>query len=357
MATKQFDIAKREKNDEFYTQFEDIEKELIYYKKQFKDKVIYCNCDNPHESNFLKYFIENFNDLGIKKLIATNYKSQYIPVAYKAEIVEVKNTDKVFENPKNKLTTLKGDGDFRSDECIELLKVADIVVTNPPFSLFREYVAQLMEYKKKFLIIGNINALTYKEIFPLIKENKIWLGYFSGCMKFKVPEHYKQRATAYWIDENGQKWRSLGNICWFTNLEVSKRHENLTLYKKYNPDEYPKYDNYDAIEVSKVAEIPYDYEGAMGVPITFIDKYNPEQFEIIALGIVGSIEFTSNKKMEILKDGEPTGKFTKNAKGTLYYKYNRNIDKKPPAFKDVETGELYSSIYARIIIRRIGEAY
>ena len=357
MATKQFDIAKREKNDEFYTQFEDIEKELIYYKKQFKDKVIYCNCDNPHESNFLKYFIENFNDLGIKKLIATNYKSQYIPVAYKAEIVEVKNTDKVFENPKNKLTTLKGDGDFRSDECIELLKVADIVVTNPPFSLFREYVAQLMEYKKKFLIIGNINALTYKEIFPLIKENKIWLGYFSGCMKFKVPEHYKQRATAYWIDENGQKWRSLGNICWFTNLEVSKRHENLTLYKKYNHDEYPKYDNYDAIEVSKVAEIPYDYEGAMGVPITFIDKYNPEQFEIIALGIVGSIEFTSNKKMEILKDGEPTGKFTKNAKGTLYYKYNRNIDKKPPAFKDVETGELYSSIYARIIIRRIGEAY
>lgn len=357
MATKQFDIAKREKNDEFYTQFEDIEKELIYYKKQFKDKVIYCNCDNPHESNFFKYFIENFNDLGIKKLIATNYKSQYIPVAYKAEIVEVKNTDKVFENPKNKLTTLKGDGDFRSDECIELLKVADIVVTNPPFSLFREYVAQLMEYKKKFLIIGNINALTYKEIFPLIKENKIWLGYFSGCMKFKVPEHYKQRATAYWIDENGQKWRSLGNICWFTNLEVSKRHENLTLYKKYNPEEYPKYDNYDAIEVSKVAEIPYDYEGAMGVPITFIDKYNPEQFEIIALGIVGSIEFTSNKKMEILKDGEPTGKFTKNAKGTLYYKYNRNIDKKPPAFKDVETGELYSSIYARIIIRRIGGAY
>lgn len=343
MATKQFDIAKREKNDEFYTQFEDIEKELIYYKKQFKDKVIYCNCDNPHESNFFKYFIENFNDLGIKKLIATNYKSQYIPVAYKAEIVEVKNTDKVFENPKNKLTTLKGDGDFRSDECIELLKEADIVVTNPPFSLFREYVAQLMEYKKKFLIIGNKNALTYKEIFPLIKENKIWIG-------FNSPNEF--------IRPNGTITKNVAGLTrWFTNLEVSKRHENLTLYKKYNPEEYPKYDNYDAIEVSKVAEIPYDYEGAMGVPITFIDKYNPEQFEIIALGIVGSIEFTSNKKMEILKDGEPTGKFTKNAKGTLYYKYNRNIDKKPPAFKDVETGELYSSIYARIIIRRIGEAY
>ena len=267
MATKQFDIAKREKNDEFYTQFEDIEKELIYYKKQFKDKVIYCNCDNPHESNFFKYFIENFNDLGIKKLIATNYKSQYIPVAYKAEIVEVKNTDKVFENPKNKLTTLKGNGDFRSDECIELLKEADIVVTNPPFSLFREYVAQLMEYKKKFLIIGNKNALTYKEIFPLIKENKIWIG-------FNSPNEF--------IRPNGTITKNVAGLTrWFTNLEVSKRHENLTLYKKYNPEEYPKYDNYDAIEVSKVAEIPYDYEGAMGVPITFIDKYNPEQFEII----------------------------------------------------------------------------
>ena len=314
MASEHLNRAKREKNDEFYTQFEDIEKELIYYKKQFKDKVIYCNCDNPYESNFFKYFVENLNDLGLKKLIATNYKSQYIPVAYKAEIVEVKNTDKVFENPKNKLTTLKGNGDFRSDECIELLKEADIVVTNPPLSLFREYVAQLMEYKKKFLIIGNINALTYKEIFPLIKENKIWLGYFSGCMKFKVPEHYKQRATAYWIDENGQKWRSLGNICWFTNLEVSKRHENLTLYKKYNPEEYPKYDNYDAIEVSKVAEIPYDYEGAMGVPITFIDKYNPEQFEIIANEYMLGIE-----------------------KKRMYVNGKRK--------------------YARIIIRRIGGAY
>lgn len=328
---------------------------MIYYKKQFKDKVIYCNCDNPYESNFFKYFVENFNDLGLKKLIATNYKNQYIPVAYKAEIVEVKNTDKVFENPKNKLTTLKGNGDFRSDECIELLKGADIVVTNPPFSLFREYVAQLMEYKKKFLIIGNINALTYKDIFPLIKENKIWIGYNSPN-EFRVPNCYSIRTKNYRVDEKGNRYISFACIRWFTNLEVSKRHENLTLYKKYNPEEYPKYDNYDAINVDKTSDIPYDYEGAMGVPITFIDKYNPEQFEIIALGIVGSIEFTSNKKMEILKDGEPTGKFTKNAKGTLYYKYNRNIDKKPPAFKDVETGELYSSIYARIIIRRIGGA-
>lgn len=273
---------------------------MIYYKKQFKDKVIYCNCDNPYESNFFKYFIENFNDLGLKKLIATNYKSQYMSIAYKAEIVEVKNVDDIFKNPKNKMTTLKGDGDFRSDECIELLKDADIVVTNPPFSLFREYVAQLMEYKKKFLIIGNKNALTYKEIFPLIKENKIWIG-------FNSPNEF--------IRPNGTITKNVAGLTrWFTNLEVSKRHENLTLYKKYNPEEYPKYDNYDAIEVSKVTEIPYDYEGAMGVPITFIDKYNPEQFEIIANEYMLGIE-----------------------KKRMYVNGKRK--------------------YARIIIRRIGGAY
>lgn len=389
MANKQFDAAKREKNDEFYTQLVDIERELSHYKNQFRNKIIFCNCDNPYESNFFKYFAMHFNDLGIKKLITTCYKNSPIAnkqlslfdfeslenkttsVPHKIIVEEVKDENKdgrvdlidvklILKNRKNALTRLKGDGDFRSDECIELLKEADIVVTNPPFSLFREYVAQLMEYKKKFLIIGNINALTYKEIFPLIKENKIWFGKNTSVskMEFRIPDYYPILTKNYRIDPlSGDRFIRANGIRWFTNLEVSKRHENLTLYKKYNPEEYPKYDNYDAIEVSKVAEIPYDYEGAMGVPITFIDKYNPEQFEIIALGIVGSIEFTSNKKMEILKDGEPTGKFTKNAKGTLYYKYNRNIDKKPPAFKDVETGELYSSIYARIIIRRIGEAY
>ena len=389
MANKQFDAAKREKNDEFYTQLVDIERELSHYKNQFRNKIIFCNCDNPYESNFFKYFAMHFNDLGIKKLITTCYKNSPIAnkqlslfdfeslenkttsVPHKIIVEEVKDENKdgrvdlidvklILKNKKNALTRLKGDGDFRSDECIELLKEADIVVTNPPFSLFREYVAQLMEYKKKFLIIGNINALTYKEIFPLIKENKIWFGKNTSVskMEFRIPDYYPILTKNYRIDPlSGDRFIRANGIRWFTNLEVSKRHENLTLYKKYNPEEYPKYDNYDAIEVSKVAEIPYDYEGAMGVPITFIDKYNPEQFEIIALGIVGSIEFTSNKKMEILKDGEPTGKFTKNAKGTLYYKYNRNIDKKPPAFKDVETGELYSSIYARIIIRRIGGAY
>lgn len=238
MAKEHLDRAKREKNDEFYTQFEDIEKELIYYKKQFKDKVVYCNCDNPHESNFFKYFIENFNDLGLKKLIATNYKSQYMSIAYKAEIVEVKNVDDIFKNPKNKLTTLKGDGDFRSDECIELLKEADIVVTNPPFSLFREYVAKLMEYRKKFLIIGNVNAITYKGIFPLIKDNKVCIGYNSP-RKFRAPDYYLTRMKKYRIDEKGIMYICVPGVRWFVNLEVPKQYENLTLYKKYTPEEYP----------------------------------------------------------------------------------------------------------------------
>ena len=245
----------------------------------------------------------------------------------------------------------KDDGDFRSAECIELLKQADIVVTNPPFSLFREYVAQLMKYDKKFLIIGNMNAITYKETFKLIKENKLWLGYKSGDMAFQVPEHYEAREIRYWEDENRQKWRSFGNICWFTNLDIAKRHEDLILYKTYNKIDYPTYDNYDAINVDKTKDIPMDYQGAIGVPITFMNKYNPEQFEIIALGIVGSIDFTCNKKMEILdKNGNSTGTFTLNAKGTLYRAYNPETNK-APAFKDCETGELYSSIYARILIR------
>ena len=356
MATKNFDEAKRNKRDEFYTQLVDIENELCHYTNQFKNKVIYCNCDNPCESNFFKYFVINFNSLGIKSLIASFYNKE----AYKVVINEVdsdfSNIEYLLRNKKNVLTRLKGDGDFRSEECTELLKQADIVVTNPPFSLFREYVAQLMEYKKKFLIIGNVNALTYKEIFPLIKKNKIWLGesIHSGDREFRVPDYYPLNAAGYRIDEYGHKFIRIKGVRWYTNLDVSIRHQNITLYKKYTPEEYPKYDNYDAIDVSKVAEIPYDYTGAMGVPITFIDKYNPEQFEIIALGIIGSIKFSCEKKMEILKKGQPTGRFTINAKGTLYKKYNPKADKKPPAFKDVKTGELYSSIYARIIVRRIG---
>ena len=304
--------ANKAKQDEFYTQLPDIENELKHYKAHFKGKVVFCNCDDPYESNFFKYFAMNFNHLGLKKLIATCYDNS--PVAntqlsllgkdneksfpnknrrtYKIEISEVKDYNNdgavdladvrlLLQNDKNTLSLLKSDGDFRSEECIELLKAADIVVTNPPFSLFREYVAQLIEYDKKFLIIGNQNAITYKEIFQLIKENKLWLGYKCGDMAFTVPDYYEPRETRFWIDEHGQKWRSMGNICWFTNLDIQKRHEDLLLYRKYSPEEFPFYDNYDAINVNKTSEIPYDFFGIMGVPITFLDKYNPDQFEIL----------------------------------------------------------------------------
>ena len=247
-------------------------------------------------------------------------------------------------------------GDFRSKDCIELLKQADIVVTNPPFSLFREYVAQLMEFDKKFLIIGNVNAITYKEIFKLIKENRLWLGasIHSGDREFGVPQHYPLEAAGVRVDEKGNKFIRVKGVRWFVNLDYKQRHEPLETIHFYSksPEKYPKYDNYNAINVDKTAEIPMDYEGVMGVPITFLDKYNPEQFEILALGIVGSIDFTCNKKMEILdKFGKGTGKFTFNAKGTLYRKFNPKTDK-AAAFKDCETGELYSSIYARVIIQK-----
>lgn len=243
-------------------------------------------------------------------------------------------------------------GDFRSAECVELLKQADIVVTNPPFSLFREYVAQLMEYDKKFVIIGHQNAITYKEIFKLIKDNLIWLGFgFNGGAGHFINVHYEDYATA---SDHKEGMIRVSGVHWFTNLDIKKRHEVLETIHSYakTPEKYPKYDNYDAINVDKTAEIPMDYDGVMGVPITFLDKYNPEQFEIVGLGIVGSIDFTCNKKMEILdKNGNSTGKFTFNAKGTLYRKYNPKTDK-TPAFKDCETGELYSSIYARILIKK-----
>ena len=286
------------KNDDFYTQLTDIERELKHYKEHFKDKIVFCNCDDPYESNFFKYFAMNFNYLGLKKLIATCYNSSPIVGSqlslfpeknpYKIEITEVvdsngdgaidlSDVEYLLKNKNNTRAKLKS-GDFRSDECVELLKECDIVVTNPPFSLFREYVAQLVEYKKQFIIIGNQNALTYKEIFPLIKENKVWLGYHSGAQTFQVPIGFEQNNTYM---QNGLKYAKFGNICWFTNVETEKRHENLLLYKNYIPEEYKKYDNYDAINVDKVTDIPCDYDGIMGVPITFIDKYNPEQFEII----------------------------------------------------------------------------
>lgn len=308
MAKRSLDVAKTAKVDRFYTQLTDIERELQHYWQHFRDKVVLCNCDDPYESNFFKYFALRFNQLGLKKLICTCYNGSPVQgnelmidfgdfddepkkIAYKVEITEVKDLNGdgavdlsdvryLLQNDKNVLSILKT-GDFRDPECIELLKQADIVVTNPPFSLFREYIGQLMKYNKTFLILGNQNAITYKEIFPLLKNNEIWLGYKVGDMAFRVPDYSEPKKTRYWQDETGQKWRSLGNICWYTNLDHRKRHEELDLVCRYSPEEYPKYDNYDAIDVGKTADIPCDYAGAMGVPITFLDKYNPEQFDII----------------------------------------------------------------------------
>lgn len=301
--------AKDNKQDEFYTTYEAIQSELNNYEKHFEGKTVLCNADDPFESNFCKFFLRNFNYLKLKRLICTSYNSS--PVAgtqlsffdliegtpneekahgYVLDVSKVPmannrgvsdaDIDKLLRS-KKMVKELKGDGDFRSDECVEYLKQADIVVTNPPFSLFREYVALLIEYDKKFLIIGNQNAITYKEIFPLLQDNKMWLGTKSGDMSFRVPDYYEPRETRYWQDETGQKWRSLGNACWYTNLDHKKRHEKLVLYKTYTPEEYPHYDNYDAVEVPKITDIPIDYGGNMGVPITFLDKYNPEQFEIV----------------------------------------------------------------------------
>ena len=283
--------ARNNKEDEFYTQLSDIEKELSHYKIHFKGKTVLCNCDDPRISNFFKYFALKFDELELKRLISTCYKNQDVDLFTQNDCEKAVWLD-YYGNPNDPTNTdfstvqvkeLKRDGDFRSEECIELLKEADIVVTNPPFSLFREYVDVLMKYEKKFLIIGSQNNITYKEIFKLFKENKIWLGYKAGDMAFKVPDYYTPRETRYWEDETGQKWRSMGNICWYTNLDIAKRHEDLILYKNYTPEEYPKYDNYDAINVGKYSEIPINYEGVMGVPVTFMDKYNPEQFEIIGL--------------------------------------------------------------------------
>ncbi len=334
--------SSRNKQDEFYTTLQLIEDELRHYRQHFTGKRVLCNCDDPWESNFFKFFAINFNALGLKSLTATCYAAspfaqmeldlfgasgeaecltpsspspQRLGIktvrtsrtsremisappghrakqAYKIVITEVKDengdgrvdlsdVEWLVRNRKNVLTKLNGDGDFRSPECVALLDEADIVVTNPPFSLFREYMALLMEHGKKFLIVGNMNAVTYREIFPLIRDNKIWLGNKAGHFWFKVPAHYEEKGTDFKIDETGQKWRRMGNICWFTNLDIAKRHEEMVLFRHYSPNEYPTYDNYDAIDVTKTTDIPCDYFGVMGVPITFMQYHNPDQFEIL----------------------------------------------------------------------------
>lgn len=313
---RNLNAASKAKKDEFYTQLSDIEKEMRYYRKHFKDKVVFCNCDDPFESNFFKYFVLNFNRLGLKKLIATCYatspiantqlslfdiigtENKNLSKAYKAVVTKVydKTGDggidmfdvaELFKSGENELAELAGDGDFRSNECLALLDDADIVVTNPPFSLFREYVSVLLEHKKHFIIIGNVNAITYKEFFPLIKEDKVWIGasIHSGDRKFYVPDDYPLNAAGCGIDDEGRRFIRVKGVRWYTNLDIKQRHEEMILVKRYIPELYPQYYNYDAINVDKTADIPCDFEGIIGVPITFMDKYSPDQFDIVGLGI------------------------------------------------------------------------
>ena len=320
MSNTNLKTAKKNKNDEFYTLMEDIEKEMRYYKDFFKGKVVYCNCDDARESNFFKYFSLNFEFLGLKKLISTGYKAdgKGVVLVYEGD----KNGNRRVDNEEIIVNELNGDGDFRSEECIEYLKECDVVVTNPPFSLFRQYVKQLMDYNKKFIIIGEQNALTYKEIFPLIKDNKIWWGksIHSGDRKFYVPDNYPLNASTCGIDENGKRFVNVKGIRWWTNVKEVINNEPLNLYKRYSFEDYPKYENFDAINVDKVADIPMDYDGIMGVPITFLDKYCPTQFEIIDI----NPHFFS-----IVEQGLPKPKQL-----TLH-----NVGKKDP--------------YARILIRKI----
>ena len=310
--------AKNSKKDEFYTQLSDIERELKHYKKHFKDKVIYCNCDDPRVSNFFHYFSYNFEKLGLKRLITTCYKNQNIDLfsqndSERAILLEYngdKNGNHVPDLEEIGIKHLKGDGDFRSEESIELLKQADIVITNPPFSLFREYVGQLIEYDKKFIIIGHQNAITYKEIFKYIKNNDLWLGYGfkRNCAHF-INKHYEDYASDA---DHKEGMIRVSGVQWFTNLDINKRHEEMVLYKQYNSEEYPKYDNYNAIEVNKTVNIPIDYDGVMGVPITFMNKYNPSQFQLIGTSDrggddvpeVNAIRLTKQKMDSCLVNGK-----------------------------------------------------
>ena len=367
MAKRNLDTAKTAKKDEFYTQLTDIERELQHYWPHFRDKVVLCNCDDPYESNFFKYFALRFNQLGLKKLICTCYNGSPVQgnelmidfgdfsnepkkIAYKVEITEVKDLNGdgavdlsdvqyLLKNDKNVCSVLKT-GDFRDPECIELLKQADIVVTNPPFSLFREYIGQLMKFEKKFLIVGHQNAITYKEVFPLIKDNKVWLGYGfkGGAAHFYSP--YEDIATA---GDHKKDMIRVSGVNWFTNLEIPKRNEDLDLVCRYSSDEYPTYDNYDAIEVSRTSDIPCDYSGIMGVPITFLDKYNPEQFEIYTLGI-GEGFFTPTKKYQKFRDPETLQPISDKRDFLLY------VRKENGKYLTSE-GYRVDKIYARILIR------
>ena len=382
MANKNLNAAKVAKKDEFYTQLSDIERELQHYWQHFRGKVVLCNCDDPYESNFFKYFALRFNQLGLKKLICTCYNGSPVTgnelrihfpgfdeepkkIAYKVEITEVKDENGdgavdlsdvryLLQNDKNVKSILKT-GDFRSQECIELLKEADIVVTNPPFSLFREYIGQLMEYQKMFLIIGNMNSITCKEVFPYIQDNRMWIGpsISSGDRKFYVPDDYPLNAAGCGIDSDGRRFIRVKGIRWFTNLDHNKRHEDLDLVCRYSEDEYPTFDNFDAIEVGKTSDIPYDYAGIMGVPITFLDKYNPEQFEILGLSQIGCHDLCPDTKR--YNDYKEITRATDKPTGSSGGKTNENAVLKGKGTKKTyylgPNGEIVHSAYKRIFIR------
>lgn len=345
---KNLNSAKTARKDEFYTQLTDIEKEMRYYRKHFKGKTVLCNCDDPFESNFFKYFVLNFNRLGLKKLIATCYTGS--PIAnkqlsifdilgeteenqnkpYKAVVttvydktgdgsIDMLDIAELFRSGENILTELRGDGDFRSPECLKILDEADIVVTNPPFSLFREYVGMLVEHKKHFIIIGNMNAVKYKEIFPLFMNNEIWLGasIHSGDRAFFVPDDYPLNATSCGIDkETGRKFIRVKGVRWFTNLDIKQRHEEMILVRRYDPEKNPRYDNYEAVDVSSANDIPSDYSGLMGVPISFLDKYNPDQFELLGISdlpdTIPGVDILGQEWIDAYRREGGTGHYTAN---------------------------------------------
>ncbi|MCC8408616.1 adenine-specific methyltransferase EcoRI family protein [Mucilaginibacter sp. UR6-1] len=332
-----FQQAKQGKNDEFYTSLEDIELEMIHYTNHFTGKVVYCNCDDPRESNFFRYFYKNFEKLGLKKLITSCYKSLNAnsfnsEISEKAVYLEYCGRESYNNYSKDEFVHTKqfeGDGDFRSDESVELLQQADIVVTNPPFSLFKEYCAQLVRYKKKFIIIGNMNAVTYKDIFPLIQNNELWYGpsIRSGDREFRVPSTYPLAASGTRKDEDGNKYVRVKGVRWFTNLDFQSRHRDLPLEKNYSPIKNPRYANYDAIEVSKTKDIPFDFEGQMGVPISFLDQYNPDQFEILGTSRTLSRPMSEIAKKGTYSQGGPRF-YLPNGDGTYRRMYERIIIKK-----------------------------
>lgn len=378
--------AKVNKQDEFYTQLADIEQELKHYRDQLRGKVVLCNCDDPYESNFFKYFALAFNALGLKRLVATSFMrsplvGSHLPLLdiaglkpdgrepYAIEInavpdhagrgaTDLSDVEYLLKHDKNSARPLHGDavyaaGDFRSEECVRYLKEADVVVTNPPFSLFREFITQLVDHGKKFVIVGNQNSLTTKEVFALVQTGKVWLGNNNGDMAFRVPEHYPPRDTRFWIDDTGQRWRSFGTMCWLTNLDLPKRHEELPLFRSYSPEDYPSYDNFDAIEVSSYKDIPADYEGMMGVPLGFLTRHNPDQFDIV--GITKTWFGLASKKY-------PTQVQVSNGKESDVTKLNDGAALKvktpPPGKTYYKVGdELFIQTYPRILIRRKGNGH